>query len=288
MKFTVGTADTSIGSSQYSYFRQPIEGFNVADMDWGLSTAKSATLSFWVKSNLTGLFSGNLASTGHDRCSAFTYTINAANTWEYKTVTITGDTTGTWNKTNSVGAYLHFALAVGSTYVQSATNTFQAGTFLGYTGTTNLFATSGNTFYITGVQLEKGTTASSFEFRSIQKELILCQRYYEQSNPNTAAASLYTLDSGTYLAGWNYSGTSGVSGSTPFKVIKRASPTMVTYTTAQGSSATANRMSHYQGSWTNYGSSIPMVDVSCFAVAYSGGSTGSSLTQYNWTASAEL
>ena len=177
IKFTVGTADASLAASQYAYFRQGVEGYNFADCNFGTANAKTVTVSFWVKSNVTGLFSGNLASTGHDRCYAFSYTINSANTWEYKTATITGDTTGTWNKTNSSGVWLHFCLASGSTYLQSA-GSWAAGTYLGVTGTTNLMATSGNTFQVTGIQLERGSTASSFEYRPYGTELALCQRYY--------------------------------------------------------------------------------------------------------------
>jgi hypothetical protein len=288
MKFTVGTADTSIGSSQYSFFRQAIEGYNVADLDWGLSTAKSATLSFWVKSNLTGLFSGNLASTGHDRCSAFTYTINAANTWEYKTVTITGDTTGTWNKTNSVGAYLHFALAVGSTYVQSATNTFQAGTFLGYTGTTNLFATSGNTFQITGVQLEKGSAASAFEQLQYGHILALCQRYFEKSYDTLTAPGTVTSSGVVYATITSDSAGSLVS-HVSFSVPKRTGPTITLYNASFASTTGTWRYARSGVSETSYN----MVSLYPGTRAFSCyGNTVAAWTpayQYgHWTADAEL
>jgi hypothetical protein len=286
-QLTVGTADTAVGSTDSVIFYQTLEGYNIADLNWAGANAKSITLSFWVYSSLVGTYSGSIVDAGGSVSYPFNYTISTANTWTQITQTITGPVSGTFGSTNGVGFYLELALMTGSSY-QGTPNAWAAGNFRGTASQVNWMATSGNTWFITGVQLEVGTVATSFDFRSYGTELALCQRYYEQSNPNTAAASLYTLDSGTYLAGWNYSGSSGVAGSTPFKVIKRATPTMTIYTTAQGSSATANRMSHYQGSWTNYPSSIPMVDVSCFGVAYNGGSTGQALTQYNWVSSAEL
>lgn len=244
MKFTVGTADTSIGSTQYCYFRQPIEGYNLLDLDFGLSTAKTVTLSFWVKSSVNGLFSGNLASTNHDRCSCFTYTINQANTWEYKTVTITGDTTGTWNKTNGIGAYLHFCLATGTTYQQSVTNTFQAGTYLGYTGTTNLLATSGNTFQITGVQFEKGSTASSFEYRPYGTEKLLCMRYFEKTYQDDEAPNRVNPNTANALTGVATS-TTNIATHWKFSVPKRTSPT-IQYYSWNGTGA---------GKWANLGNS---------------------------------
>lgn len=247
MKFTVGTADTSIGASQYSYFRQALEGYNVADFGWGTSAAQTVTLSFWVKSSVTGLFSGNLASSNHDRCSCFTYTINQANTWEYKTVTITGDTTGTWYKNNAIGAYLHFCLTTGSTYQQSVTNTFQAGTYLGYTGTTNLFATSGNTFNITGVQLEKGSTASSFEYRSFGTELALCQRYFYKSyNYYDVPGSVSQEETAIY--GYSAGGTH-VFGSISFPAEMRTRPSITFYHPSTG---TSGQIGYYGDGSTAY------------------------------------
>jgi hypothetical protein len=202
IKFTVGTADASLAAAQYAYFRQGVEGYNFADLNFGTANAKTVTVSFWVKSSVTGLFSGNLASTGHDRCYGYSFTINSANTWEYKTATIPGDTTGTWNKTNSVGVWLHFCLASGSTYLQSA-GAWAAGVYLGTTGSTNLMATSGNTFQVTGVQLEAGSTASPFEYRLYGTELQLCQRYFFKllpgiANNPVANGSFYSTTSSLY------------------------------------------------------------------------------------------
>jgi hypothetical protein len=158
------SAATTPSASDYYYFGQRIEGLNVYDLAWGTASAATVTLSFWVRSSLTGTFSGALLNSAANRSYAFTYTINSANTFEQKTVTIAGDTSGTWLTTNGVGIVLRFALGAGSSFLQSA-NSWGTGNVLGATGTTQWISTSGATFYITGVQLEKGSTATSFDYR---------------------------------------------------------------------------------------------------------------------------
>ena len=184
---TVTTADASIGSTQVYRITQAIEGFNMADLNWGTANAKTVTLSFWVRSSLTGTFGGNLSNSAFDRAYPFSYTISVADTWEYKTVTIAGDTTGTWLTTNGVGINLSFVMGMGSSYIGTA-NAWNAGTFFAPTGGTNIISTSGATFYITGVQLEVGSTATSFDYRPYGTELMLCQRYlpawrFDEDNP---------------------------------------------------------------------------------------------------------
>ena len=167
----------SVTSGDVFGFGQVIEGFNAADFGWGTANAQTVTLSFWVRSSLTGAFGGAVKNDGDTRNYPFTYTINSANTWEHKTVTIAGDTSGTWNSTNGVGMNIRFSLGCGTTYsgtagAWTATNIWQP------TGSTSVVGTSGATFYITGVQLEAGSVATPFEHRQYGQELALCQRYF--------------------------------------------------------------------------------------------------------------
>jgi hypothetical protein len=176
----------SVGSSDFFVCQQPIEGFNVADLGWGAAGAQAITLSFWVRSSLTGTFGGALRNAAADRSYPFTYTISAANTWEQKTVNIAGDTSGTWGTGNGIGIALGFGLGVGST--QSGTAGAWAGTnYRSATGATSVVGTNGATWYITGVQLEAGSVASPFERRDYGRELIMCQRYYWRINTTGSA-----------------------------------------------------------------------------------------------------
>ena len=160
--------------------------FNSADSAYLNRTPASAgnrrtfTLSFWVKSSLTGTFGGSINNSGNSRSYVFSYTISAANTWEQKTVTIAGDTSGTWLTTNGIGLIVRFSIAMGSTYTNTA-GAWYSGDYEGATGQVNVLNTNGATFYITGVQLERGSNATSFEFRDYGRELILCQRYFQRN-----------------------------------------------------------------------------------------------------------
>jgi len=168
----------SITSGDYFGVYQRIEGYNIADLGWGTASAKTVTLSFWVYSSLgPGTFGGAIRNDGSNRGYPFTYTINTQNTWEYKTVTIPGDTTGSWLTTNGTGISVQFSIGTGSTY------SFTAGAWGAYssaisaTGTTSVVGTSSATWYITGVQLEVGQQSTAFDYRDYGRELILCQRY---------------------------------------------------------------------------------------------------------------
>jgi hypothetical protein len=175
--YTVTGTDASLGSTQYASIEQRIEGFNVADLGWGTASAKTITISFWVRSSVTGTYCVGLYNSGGARSYTAEYTINVADTWEQKTITVVGDTTGTWLTTNGIGVLISFTLAVGSSYQQTAGSWGTTSFAIGTSNQTNLMATNGATFYITGVQLEVGTQATSFEYRQIQQELSLCQRY---------------------------------------------------------------------------------------------------------------
>ena len=201
---------------------QNIEGFNTYDLAWGTANAQTITISFWVRSSLTGTFGGALENNAANRGYPFSYTISVANTWEQKSITIAGDTSGTWvGATNGIGIIVRFGLGSGATFSGTA-GAWAAGNFVQPTSTVSVVGTNGATFYITGVQLEKGSTATSFDFRDYGRELIMCQRYYRKT-----ATTSNSFGEGT-IYGYNTSGsTSGFV--FPFPVTMRAEPTSTAY-----------------------------------------------------------
>jgi hypothetical protein len=239
---TVASA-VSVGASDYFILEQRIEGLNVADLAWGTASASSITLSFWVRSSLTGTFSGGLANSAYNRAYVFSYSISSANTWEQKTITVPGDTTGTWLTDNGIGIQLRFSLGAGSTYSASA-GSWGTTAAWNVTGGVSVVGTNGATFYITGVQLEAGTVASPFERRDYGRELMMCERYYQKTyNTDSAVGSITTVGAAIARA--------SASSSTFFlelqrfaQVAMRATPTVTAYSTATG---TAGRV-HVSGS----------------------------------------
>jgi hypothetical protein len=241
--YTVGAAETFT-------LQQRMEGFNTADLGFGTANAKTVTLSFIVYSSLTGTFGGSLRNAAGNRSYPFSYSIPVANTWTQISITIAGDTTGTWvGSTNGIGLNVFFGLGVGSTFSSTA-GAWAAGNFLSATGATSVVGTNGATFYITGVQLEKGTQATSFEYRQYQQELALCQRYYEFGGLNSFVVSTAIVTAAP---------------SRGFAVTKRASPTL-TLAINSGSGATT------------------LVDVNGFYQ----NTANSALANASWTASSEL
>jgi len=215
----------SVVSDDYFLLTQPIEGFNMADLGWGSANAKTITISFWVRSSLTGTFGGSLVNSAANRSYPFTYTINSANTWEQKSVTIAGDTSGTWLTTNGVGVYVRFGLGVGTTYSGTA-GSWSGNYYLGATGATSVVGTNNATFFITGVQLEVGSFATTFERRPYGTELQLCQRYFYQSKDYGSSLS-YT--DGDFLVYGAYADSNNwMFAQTRFPVTMRASPTVTT------------------------------------------------------------
>jgi hypothetical protein len=196
-------------------FAQSIEGFNVSDLGWGSASAVPVTLSFWVRSSLTGTFGGSLYNRLATRSYPFGFTINASNTWEQKSITVAGDTTGTWDTDNNTGIALRFGLGSGSTFSGTA-GAWTAGNIVQPTGSTSVVGTDGATFYITGVQLEKGSTATSFDYRPYGTELALCQRYFEvDSGGDAFQYQLYQLSTTDI----------GRRNNISFKITKRTAPT---------------------------------------------------------------
>jgi len=176
----------TVNSGDYISIRQCVEGYNMADLMWGTANAQTVTLSFWVRSSLTGTFGGVLKNADNTRSYPFTYTISSANTWEQKSVTIAGETSGTWLTTNGIGIALIFGLGVGTTF-QGTAGAWASANYWNATGATSVVGTNGATFYLTGCQLEVGSTATSFDYRSYGTELALCQRYYSVTNPDGIA-----------------------------------------------------------------------------------------------------
>ena len=227
----------SVASGDIFVLAQVVEGYNIADLAWGTANAKTVTISFQVRSSLTGTFGGAVTSGAVARSYPFTYTINSANTWETKTVTIAGDTSSTWNTDNSGGLNLYFGFGVGSTYSGSA-GSWSNSIFRSAAGATSVVGTSGATFYITGVQLEAGSTASSFAHENYSDTLSKCQRYYwplrgtaatpsflARNNAGGAGQgpalslkfpqSMRTAPTATQVGSWQQANTSGGAGPTP-------------------------------------------------------------------------
>ena len=215
----------SVGANDYFAVIQEIEGFNSADLAFGTASANTVTLSFWVRSSLTGTFGGTLGNSGNNRAYPFTYTISSANTWEQKSITIAGDTSGTWLTTNGIGLRVKFGLGVGSTYNGTA-GSWQASNLVSATGATSVVGTNGATFYITGVQLEAGSVATPFEHRQYGQELALCQRYYWKASLPSVYPSLMLRPDGVRMF------------IIPLKQTMRASPT-ATYSYSDDGSGVA-------------------------------------------------
>ena len=285
---TVTTANASPTAAFGYSVQQMVEGFNLADLAWGTANAQPATLSFWVRSSVTGTFPIVIQNGDADRAFGAQYTISAANTWEYKTVAISGITSGTWLTNNGIGARVLFGLGGGTD--RTISTGFQtvpsAGTQTNVTGSTNLLATNGATWQVTGVQLEEGTAASPFENRLIGTELQLCQRYYEKSYPQNLVPGTSGYQYMEYTT-CSYNNNSGyIEATFKFQVMKRATPTMVSYDSA----GLSGRGSYYvNGSLVNdksitFGTGI--TDYKFYF--YTDNSTSKGGAAFGWTASAEL
>jgi len=284
-------ADTvpNIAGTDFYTIRQRIEGNNVADLGFGTVDAKTVTISFWVRSSVAGVYSCQLANElgAPNRVNYVAdYTINAANTWEYKTITVPGAVVGTWDKTAGIGLCLGFGLGAGATY-QITSGSWSTTRAEGSTTQTQWIANAGATFYLTGVQLEVGSKASAFERRPYGMELQLCQRYYEKSFNQSVAPANNTGDNRfgnvTSFAGVN------ISTVVPFKVAKRISGNATVYNPLN---TTANTFSVFvNGSWVNTSAGNPAFNefgINLEAQA-TGAATGSSyLISCHWAANAEL
>jgi hypothetical protein len=277
----------SVTATDYFLLTQPIEGYNVADLDWGTANAKTVTLSFWVRSSLTGTFGGSINNASGNRSYPFSYTVSSANTWTQASATITGDTTGTWLTTNTVGMYVRFSLGTGTTY-SGTVGSWSGSLLLGATGATSVVGTNGATFYITGVQLEAGTTASPFEYRQYGTELVLCQRYYENNYPTgyaVGSAANYPYNNGQFVNG--YTSSFGQKFQTAnFLVQKRTAQPTNTYYDAAGNSGKISTLDSGGTDTNNVSIGVAWLsDKSIGCGPSSGTMTG---YRYFWVCSAEL
>ena len=277
LKVTIGTG-ASPSADHQNIIWQPIEGYNVADFGFGAAGASTITFSFWVKSSLAGTFNVWLHNSGDDRSYVSTYTISAANAWEQKTVTVVGDTSGTWLKTNGKGLLVGFSLGCGSNFNATA-NTWSAADYKSTSGATSVVGTSGATFYITGVQLEPGSTATPFERRSYGQELALCQRYYQKSyQQDTKPGAVTGIGSYWFSLGGSYFGRIAITNN--FSVVMRTLPSVVLYDW----SGNANRV-RTSGGDNQSGFVIQQATDRLITVDYGAGITE---LLYQYTASSEL
>ena len=263
-KITITAAETSWTDTEAFSYDQRIEGTNIADLAWGSASAKTVTLSFWVRSSLTGTFGGALRNSGATRSYVFSYTISAADTWEYKTVTVAGDTSGTWLTTTGIGIILSWSLGAGADR-QTTAGSWNGANYSSATGQVQVGSTLNATWYITGVQLEVGSTATPFERRPYGTELQLCQRYYYRV---TSGGSFTPLTTGGFCTS-----TTAMLGTTPFPVEMRVKPT------ALEQSGTAGNYNIQRGGSGYTCSAVPAFSVASTYSATTNFTTSSGLTE---------
>jgi len=298
LHYRVTTADASLSASQYAVITQPIEGFNLQGFKKGTANAQQFTLSFWVRSSLTGTYIAEFYDADNTRQVSKSYTIDTANTWEKKTLTFPADTTGVFDNDNALSFYVIWWLAGGSTYSGGTLNTSWATitTANRAVGQVNFLATAGNNFFLTGVQLEVGPTATEFERRSFPQELALCQRYFcKSSNPDVVAvAGANYTTAGMFLNGTAnaYSTVNAYMTTIEFPVTMRTTPSTITFIPTNLGGTAAGQWSVYNvgnGTWgvaTMYAQGSTATG---FGPDASGTWTvGGLLTYGAWTATAEL
>ena len=284
--FASTSAYTCVSTDTFSIFHR-LEGLNMTDLSWGTSNAKTVTLSFQVYSSLTGTFGGCIQNSAQARSYPYSYTISSANTWTQISITIPGDTTGTWLTTNSTGMIVQFALGYGSTYGSGTAGAWVSGDVESVTGAVSVVGTSGATFYITGVQVEVGSSATGFEYVDYGTQLSMCQRYFETSYPTgTAVGAANTAGIYTSSAIYGVATTSYILGHFSFKVMKRASPTMVSYDFA-GTINTCTRDNVAVGSANGQTVAFQATGAAGTEIFSSGSYLATDINS-NWTASAEL
>ena len=287
---TVTSAQSTLqNNSVYRYIHR-IEGSNISDLSWGSANASAITLSLWVRSSVTGTHGGALNNTGPSgawRSYGFTYTINAANTWEYKTITIPGDVTGTWRNDNGAGIEISFTFGVSSSW-QATVGSWTANERYGAVGSVNLMATNGATLYITGVQLEKAAAATSFEHRPIGTELAMCQRYYQKTFPLQTAAANNAGATGAVVL--QSSGSNSLYGSQfqwRYPVRMRGVPTVVVHNPSANNGNVRN-LANTTDVAISANPFVPIDESSAQIVAMDTASSAGQILGVHFTANAEL
>jgi hypothetical protein len=267
--FTVTSSDGTLDATDNAYISQWIEGNNIADLGFGSASAKTITISFWVRSSVTGTYcvvllnSSSNGTAAPNRSYVAEYSISSANTWEYKTISILGDTSGTWHTGTGRGFHVRFGLSAG-TSLQQVAGSWGTGNVVGSSNQTNIMATNGATFYITGVQLEKGSTATSFDYRPYGTELALCQRYYQSINFSEAQGVYTKFGNGVAIS------TTQARTNTFLLVKMRTYPSLVVTSTA-----------------SNYGVSVTS-DIACSAVPTINSNTNPSIVTIESTVASGL
>jgi hypothetical protein len=271
----------TVGAGEVFAVRQLIEGLNISDFAWGTASAATVTLSFWVRSSLTGTFGGSLKNSASDRSYPYTYTISVANTWEQKTVTIAGDTSGTWLTTNGIGINLFFSIGSGATFSGTA-GAWASANYTSATGATSVVGTSGATFYVTGVQLEVGTVATPFERQIFSNQLAQCQRYFISTRSSSQFGQVLTT-------GQAVSTSRIVFGGVQFPVVMRADPTLTVYS---ATADTSGAVVLYNATSTAIGSTFAVTSANQQGfwnrVDGSASLTAASWYSFSYVASAEL
>ena len=284
-KITVASSYTPASNEQF-FYGTSFEADNVGDLGFGTAAAQTTTLSFWVKSSVTGTYSFSWTNNANNRSYVGVFSISSADTWEKKTATIAGDTTGTWPNTgNGRHSFLQIGLGAGSNFDGTA-GVWQAGNLRQTSGSVDFVAQSnGATFYITGVQLEAGDTATPFEHRSYGAELALCQRYFQKTyNQDGIAGSTNTGQAGAIWSSVPTTNSYPNLGTWNFAVSMRTIPTVIGYNPNTGASG------GFIGDSTSY-TSLGIVAIGQRSATFfgSGVSVGTStFVSVQATASAEL
>ena len=234
LKITNSSTAQAAGSAALYTPRQRIEGYNTAHLNWGTSDAKTVTVSFWVKASVTGTYPFAINNGSFNRSFVANYTISSANTWEYKTVIVAGDTSGTWNVDNTSGMVVMFSLDTNSSYETSTVDAWHTGSFRATSSNVHFLANASATWQITGLQLEAGTTATPFENLQYGQQLQLCQRYYEK----IVDSILQTTLGDTYATSASPVPVINLA----FKEVKRALPTMATVGTFTTSNTSGSQI----------------------------------------------